>query len=158
MWRDRLLVKLYDKGINGALWTWIADFLQDRNAACVLKRSPGITFLTELGLPQGSVLSPVLFNLFISDIYDGLASKKVKIADDGTIWLTGDSPNDLSLEMAKDSAIIANWAYKWRMKLKNDKTENCLFTRNPEHTVPTVVEGKGSEKHRKGESFRGNSR
>ena len=33
VWRDRLLVKLYGKGINGALWTWIADFLQDRNAS-----------------------------------------------------------------------------------------------------------------------------
>ena len=81
----------------------------------------------------------MLFNLFISDIYDGLASKKVKFADDGTIWLTGDIPDDLSVEMAKDLAKIANWTYKWRMKLNADKTENCLLTRNPEHTAPTVV-------------------
>ena len=59
------------------------------------------------GSSQGTSL---LFNLFVSDIYDDVANKKVKFSDDVTIWLTGDNPDDLSVQMAKDLANIANWS------------------------------------------------
>ena len=54
-----------------------------------MKESDYSNFCTMLGLPQGSVLSPLLFNLFIKDNYALVEGKKVKFADDGTIWQTG---------------------------------------------------------------------
>ena len=50
-----------------------------------MKESDYSNFCTMLGLPQGSVFSPLLFNLFIKDIYALVEGKKVKFADDGTI-------------------------------------------------------------------------
>ena len=50
-----------------------------------MKGSDKTKFCTMLGLSQGSVLSPLLFNLFINDIYALEKGKKVKFADDGTI-------------------------------------------------------------------------
>ncbi|KAH3790117.1 hypothetical protein DPMN_168312 [Dreissena polymorpha] len=43
-----------------------------------------------MGLLQGSVLSPLLFNIFLADFFEKLSNKKVKFADDGTIWKTTD--------------------------------------------------------------------
>ena len=102
VWRDGLLVKLHEKGLTGTLWNWIADFLQNRSATYILKNKPGDYFRTELGLPQGSGLSPLLFSISLSDIYTGMVGEKVEFTDVGTFWISGDIPQELSLYMAKD--------------------------------------------------------
>ena len=56
-------------GIVGRVWQWIFSFLQDRKAACKLQEYIGPLFETDIGLPQGSVIDPLLFILFIIDIY-----------------------------------------------------------------------------------------
>ena len=63
VWRDGLLVKMHKLGIRGNVWGWISDFLSDRTARCYLKGSHGEEFATHVGLPQGSVISPILFNI-----------------------------------------------------------------------------------------------
>ena len=52
VWRDGLLVKLYERGVNGTLWEWIANFLHDRSATCIIKGKPGESFQPELGLKE----------------------------------------------------------------------------------------------------------
>ena len=93
VWRDGVLVKLHEKGANGTVWNWIGDFLQNRSATCILKNKPGDSFRTDLGLPQGRVLSPLLFNIFLSDINNGVVCEKVKFADDDTDWISGNKSN-----------------------------------------------------------------
>ena len=63
LWRDGLHFKLHDKGVTGTVWNWIADFLQNMSATCILKNKPGVSFRTDLGLPQGSV-PPLSYSLF----------------------------------------------------------------------------------------------
>ena len=138
VWRDGLLFKLHDKGVTGTVWNWIADFLQNRSATCILKNKPGDSFRTDLGLPQGSVLSPLLFSIFLSDMCNDVACAKVKFADDGTIWISGNNSLELAHSMEKDLQSISAWTFKWRMKLNTRKTECVLFTRDPNHTVPSV--------------------
>ena len=97
------------------------------------------SFQTELGLPQGSVLSPLL----LSDIYSGVVCERVKFADDGTLWTCGSDTEELADLMNRDLMNrdlqnISRWTFKWRMKLNAGKTEYVLFTRNPNHTVPIV--------------------
>ena len=90
------------------------------------------SFQTETGLPQGSVLSPVLFLLFISDIYKDIESQNVKFADDGTVWRTGSDIKRLAEEIEVDLKKIAGWTKKWRMKINVEKTEYCIFSRKVE--------------------------
>ena len=85
VWRYGLLAKLHDMGITGKICGWLQSFLESRQAFCYMKGSDKTKFCTMLGLSQGSVLSPLLFNLFINDIYALEKGKKVKFADDGTI-------------------------------------------------------------------------
>ena len=52
LWRDGLHFKLHDKGVTGTVWNWIADFLQNMSATCILKDKPGVSFRADLGLPE----------------------------------------------------------------------------------------------------------
>ncbi|CAG2242078.1 unnamed protein product [Mytilus edulis] len=68
VWREGLMVKLYNDGIKGKMWMWINAFLSHREARCMVNNYKSPWFQTSIGLPQGSVISPILFNIFIQDI------------------------------------------------------------------------------------------
>ena len=129
VWRDGLLVKLHRFGIRGRMWKWIEGFLKDRKARCYLKGRYGSFFFTPVGLPQGSVISPMLFIIFLQDIFKELSTNGVKYADDGTIWVTGTDIKELSKAVEEDLEKIYSWTRKWRMKINIEKTEICLFTK-----------------------------
>ena len=95
VWRDGLMHKLWSMGITGRMWTWIRSFLTGRSAVINMSGIKAQEFGTEVGLPQGSVISPLLFNLYIADCYEDLQCERVKFADDGTIWITGKSWEEL---------------------------------------------------------------
>ena len=61
------MVKLERMGICGRMWRSIRSFLTDRQASIILQ---GQKFVSKMRLPQGAVISPLLFNLYITDIYD----------------------------------------------------------------------------------------
>ena len=130
VWRDGLLVKMHKLGIRGKVWSWISDFLSDRTARCYLKGSHGVEFFTFVGLPQGSVISPILFIIFLQDIFRGISCQKVKFADDGTIWVTGTDPTYLSNIIEDNLHKLLLNTLKWRMNISIEKTEICLFTRS----------------------------
>ena len=65
------------------MWRWINSFLTSRQALISVGGNKGTRFSTNLGLPQGSVLAPLLFNLFMRDMFDGINCQYVKFSDDG---------------------------------------------------------------------------
>ena len=85
IWREGLLGKMHSLGIRGNVRKWISNFLFSRRAKCFLKGTYGPKFETFVGLPQGLVISPILFNIFLQDIYKNISCQKVKFANDGTI-------------------------------------------------------------------------
>ena len=138
VWRDSLLVKMHNLGIRGNVLGWISNFLSDRTARCFWKGTHGEEFATHVGLPQGSVISPILFNIFLQDIYMDISCQKVKFADDGTIWSSGENPSALASIIEKELHKLLAWTLKWRMKLSPEKTELCLFSRgNFNADIPT---------------------
>ena len=128
VWREGLMYKLHGLGIRGRIWSWIRSFLNDRRAVITLGGEKGQEFNTAIGLPQGSVISPLLFSLYIVDCYINVKSGKVKFADDGTIWRTGKDWLELVKGLEEDFKWIMEWAKKWRLKLSIAKTEFCVFS------------------------------
>ena len=81
---ERLKSKLFRYGINGKTLTWINNFLCQRHQRVAVNGSNQIGPLTPIvsGFPQGTVLGPVLFNIFVNEILDDVESEIRLLADD----------------------------------------------------------------------------
>ena len=79
-----LLLKLQGFGINGHLLSWFSDYLNNRKQRVVLNGYSSKYLKVYSGVPQGSILGPLLFNLYINDITDNLpgANNLYMYADD----------------------------------------------------------------------------
>ncbi|UYV74860.1 hypothetical protein LAZ67_12001370 [Cordylochernes scorpioides] len=93
VWREKLREKLHNIGVRGETLTWIADFLRGRRLKVWVNGEFSKEGRTWAGVPQGSVLSPLLNLLYINDIYPYLTedSKVACYADDIAIWHTSSS-------------------------------------------------------------------
>ena len=150
VWHKGLIFKLYKLNIRGQLLQLIKSFLSSRKVKLVINgTSCSARLCGEYGVPQGSVLSPLLFILYISDMFD-LSKSNVsalckehcrffKYADDGSIIIIHQDPlfcNQLAQEICKH---ISLWCYQWRLIVNcdKDKTE-CLVIRPPNHDKLSV--------------------
>lgn len=129
VWRDGLLYKLSNIGVSGRLWTWIKGFLDNRTAKCYIGNTVGDMFSTDTGLPQGSVTAPLLFSIYIQDMFADITGDHVKFADDSTLWHSGDNIQQLEERVCNDVCVLKAWCRKWRMNISLPKTEITLFSR-----------------------------
>ena len=104
---NNMLLYLYNNSLSKQKKSWFEAGLIDCHY--YMKGSDNNKFCTMLGLPQGSVLSPLLFNIFIKDIYALVERKKVKFADDGTIWQTGSDAKLLVEALERELVKIKDW-------------------------------------------------
>ena len=91
---QRLFQKLTSFGINGKILQWIKDFLWNRTQQVVLNGQKSSTTSVTSGVPQGSVLGPVLFTLFVNDIPSMVSSPTFMFADDTKIFRCVKSGDD----------------------------------------------------------------
>ena len=96
----RLLVKLKSYGVHAPVLTWIASFLSNR-MQCVQVNSVNSTWKNvDIGVPQGSVLGPLLFLVYIDDLDDVvLCAKILKFADDTKLYFSYD-PSPVSVPVS----------------------------------------------------------
>ena len=141
VWLKGLVVKLHKYNINGHVLNLIKSFLFCRKVKLVVNNIVGaIRICGDFGVPQGSVLSPLLFILFISDIYDlrksslniSLVCKEhsctYKYADDGSILIMHKDPKICELVAQEFCDHISSWCKQWKLIVNCDenKTE-CLI-------------------------------
>ena len=87
----KLLLKLHHYGIRGDILNWIKDFLDNRKQAVVLNGINSDSIPVSSGVPQGSVLGPILFLDYINDLPDQLKSRVILFAEDLAITSLPDS-------------------------------------------------------------------
>ena len=116
----RLLVKLKAHGIDGMVLRWIENWLCNRKQRVVINGKSSNWSSVTSGVPQGSVLGPILFLIYINDIDEGLTCIISKFADDTKIANTVVS-NDQAKEMQTNLDKLSSWAKTWQMSFNTDK-------------------------------------
>ena len=123
---QRLLIKLRAVGIGGQVLQWIAAWLEGRKQQVVLNGSASHWTEVYSGVPQGSVLGPVLFIIYINDIDEVILSSLFKFADDAKLLGKVDNQTDI-IRMQKDLASIIEWSETWQMPINTDKCKVMHF-------------------------------
>jgi hypothetical protein len=134
VWHDGLLYKLAQvPGVSLNLLRIINGFLTSRNARVRVGKSHSNPFPLQAGVPQGTVLSPLLFTLFCWDMPAGDSiSKPVTLcqyADDTAIWCVGNTAGSATRHLQLMASKLQQWFRTWRMKPNANKTQ--LLTTKP---------------------------
>ena len=132
VWHDGIIYKPTQNGIQKNLLNLLEDFLKERKQRVVLNGEVSTWKNINAGVPQGSILGPLLFLSYINDLIEGLTTNVKLFADDTSLFSvvhdTQTSANDLN----KDSKIINNWAFQWKMNFNPDPTKQAhevIFSR-----------------------------
>ena len=134
VWKKGLIVKLFKLGFRGKFLKLINHFLASRKVTLNINGNKGeLRNCSEFGLPQGSVLSPILFKIFMLDFLEDINDDNTelyKFADDGTIKITADTTAECLINLQKVLDAVNSWASKWRMKINclPNKTEVMCFS------------------------------
>ena len=117
---NRLIAKLEAYGVTGDTLRWISDFLTDRSFSVRVNAVHSSQREVFSGVPQGSVLGPLLFIIYINDLLELIKSPCLMYADDIKIWreLQTDADPDI-LQQDLDNLMI--WSSSWQIPINLDK-------------------------------------
>jgi ribonuclease P/MRP protein subunit RPP40 len=122
----RLIMKLRNHGIGGRLLSWIEDWLKDRRQRVCLQGEESDWKSVLSGVPQGSVLGPVLFLVYINDLDIGITNLIYKFADDTKLLAKVDSAEEHD-KLQDDLNTLVSWSKDWQMKFNTDKCKVMHF-------------------------------
>ena len=130
VWTDGLLVKALKCGVRGKMYGWIYSFLQNRKARVLVDGIQSRKFMLKHGVPQGGVVSPTLFLIYINDLIDDLPRgiKAALYADDLVMWCTEEYATTATYRMQTAVTALAAWARKWNVQINKEKSSTTLFT------------------------------
>ena len=131
----KLLLKLASYGIKGNLLLWISAFLSNRSQSVRINSSTSEPCRVTSGVPQGSVLGPLFFNLFVNDITDHIdPSTTVKLfADDLKLYST--YTNIAPANLQNQLNIIQHWSNTWQLRISYTK---CHILTLGSHTISNI--------------------
>ena len=126
VWHNGLIFKLESYGISGPLLALINSYLANRYQRVVLNGKCSKWSPVTAGVPQGSVLGPLLFLVYINDLVDNISSDAKLFADDTSLFTVVYDENIATEQLNRDLKIIADWAYQWKMQFNPDITKQAI--------------------------------
>jgi len=138
---ERLLLKLSSLGINGELLFWVRSFLTNRKHRVVINGVFCDWANVTSGNPQGTVLSPLLFLLYVNDLDSVVKYSTVKLfADDVLLYASANTQQECAA-LQCDLTAIFNWALCWQLKLNIAKFEAISITnkQNPVNYTYCII-------------------
>ena len=121
----RLICKLRNLGIKGRVLNWLEAFLSGRRQRVVLRDGISEWLNVTSGVPQGSILGPVLFLLYVNDLPDSVTSTAKLFADDTKLYRIINDDKDCE-ELQKDLNTLSAWSRAWLLQFNAEK---CVVLR-----------------------------
>ena len=130
VWREKLLLHMLNTGIPPTFIRWIRSFLNDRRGRVQLLNAFSSSQRFTQGLPQGSVLAPLLFLFNINDLASTLNDDAViaLFADDVSILTTARKREDAEATAQSVVSSVVTWSQEWKLNLNAEKSEVCPFS------------------------------
>ena len=129
VWHRGLLFKLRRMGISGSLLSWFSSYLDQRKQRVAIEGCLSDILFVKAGVPQGSILGPLLFLMYINDIVEDIGSYIKLFADDTSLYMIVEDPNSTADLMDADLRKIHSWAKQWLVKFNANKTEELIISR-----------------------------
>ena len=135
---DILISKLEHYGIRGIANNWFSSYLKNRSQFVSILGYESSTKPINHGVPQGSVLGPLLFLIYINDLYSSIKHSKVyHFADDTNLLNISSSPKNMQKQVNADLKILYSWLLANKISLNCDKTE-IIFFHKPGEKPPNL--------------------
>ena len=125
----RLINKLESYGFTGDLINWLRNFLVNRQQRVIINGIQSDVELVTSGIPQGSVLGPTLFVIFINDLPDKVKTHVKIFADDTKIFNAIKTSEESSI-LQDDINQLVEWTQKWQLPFNMEKTKVLHYGRN----------------------------
>jgi hypothetical protein len=120
--------KLNYYGIKGSLIKWFENYLYQRKQKVINRATSSTVCEVSAGVPQGSVLGPLLFLIYINDIGEKLLSLSRLFADDTSLGYSSQNVVEIENVINHDLCELNTWSTKWLMSFNPEKTEIMLFS------------------------------
>jgi hypothetical protein len=133
VWHKGLLYKLNQAGISGELLLWLKSYLSEREQRVVLNGQFSEWGRISAGVPQGSVLGPLLFLLYINDLVHEVRHCNIRFFADDTCLFIDIEDRIASANCAnEDLERIRKWSEKWLVTFSPTKTKSLITSNKPD--------------------------
>lgn len=122
-----LLMKLEAIGLGDDILRWFRSYLSDRQQLVDLSGTFSKPCSVTCGVPQGSILGPLLFLIYVNDMSGAINSKLLLYADDSGILVAGKNRSFIEKQLSEDLELVHQWLVDNRLSLHLGKTESILF-------------------------------
>ena len=124
---QHLLQKLTSFGIHGNILKWIENFLSNRKQQVVLNGHQSCSIPVTSGMPQGSVLGPLLFTMFVNEIPSIVSSPVLMFADDMKIFRVIRNKDDYTMLQNDLRDLLHRSSHQWQLKFNVSKCKHLHF-------------------------------
>ena len=131
---ERLLLKLNRNGIDGQLYLWFRIFLTNARQRVQIRGSYSEWSPVISDVPQGSILGPIMFPIYVNDIPNIITPTTKLFADDTKIYRQINEMED-SIALKSDLTALDLWADRWQVKFNARKCEVMTITHNEDKST-----------------------
>ena len=129
IWTPGLIYKLIQLGFPDAYIHLLASYLSKRRFRVKIEGALSTLRSVSAGVPQGSVLAPTLYNLYVSDLPSHDQSQVAQYADDTALFYKHYNISSCTNTISEHLQKITQWCSKWRIKINEEKTQYIVFSK-----------------------------
>jgi len=124
-----LVRKLYRYGVRGAPLKWFENYLLNRHQFVQISNSKSNQQLIKCGVPQGSIIGPILFLLYINDLPQATSLFSIMFADDSNVFTAGSSTAECIETLNRELVLLTEWIHSNKLSLNVDKSHLIVFSK-----------------------------